>query len=78
MFICMYALHMHATYVATYLDPLIWAFICRDLYSRSILDVYLSRALNIELENERLALIDKSNYVLTLDYTMKMLNIHER
>ena len=50
----------------------------RDLYSREMLDDYLSRALSIELENKRLALIDKSEYVLTLDYTIKMLNIHER
>ena len=51
----------------------------RELYSREVLDDYLSRALNIELdESKRLALIDKSDYVLTLDYTIKMLNIHER
>lgn len=50
----------------------------RDLYSRDMLDDYLSRALSIELEDKRLALVDKSDYVLTLDYTIKMLNIHER
>ena len=32
----------------------------------------------MELENGRLSVIDDSAYVLTLDYTMKMLNIHER
>ena len=32
----------------------------------------------MQLENERLKLIDESDYVLTLDYTIKMLNIHER
>ena len=53
-------------------------FLCSDLYSRDVLDLYLSRALNIELEDNRLTLIDESNYVLTLDYTIKMLNIHER
>ena len=52
--------------------------LCSDLYSRGVLDEFLSRALNIELENNRLTLIDESNYVLTLDYTIKMLNIHER
>lgn len=51
---------------------------CRDLYSRSLLDGYLSRALNVELENGRLTSIDDSAYVLTLDYTIKMLNINER
>ena len=50
----------------------------RDLFSRDILDGFLSRALNIQLENNRLVAIDDSAYVLTLDYTIKMLNIHER
>lgn len=43
----------------------------------------MSRALNLPLEKqadgqERLPLIDESGYVLTLDYTIKMLSIHER
>ncbi len=50
----------------------------RDLFSRDILDGLLSRALNIQLEKNRLVAIDDSAYVLTLDYTIKMLNIHER
>ena len=50
----------------------------RDLYYREVLDSFLSRALNVELENKRLSIIDDSEYVLTLDYTIKMLNIHER
>ena len=49
-----------------------------ELYSRKVLDEYLSRALNVELENGRLTAIDDSAYVLTMDYTLKMLNIHER
>ena len=49
-----------------------------ELYSRELLDQYLSRALGVELENKRLTAIDDSEYVLTLDYTIKMLNIHER
>jgi len=32
----------------------------------------------VELEKGRLSVIDDSAYVLTLDYTIKMLNIHER
>lgn len=48
-----------------------------DLYSRTDLDGLLSRALNLQLVNGRLAEIDKSAYVLTLDYAIKMLNIHE-
>ena len=53
-------------------------FLSSELYSRELLDVYLSRALNVDLEDGRLAAIDDSAYVLTLDYTIKMLNIHER
>ena len=47
-------------------------------YSRRVLDSYLSRALNVELEKEQLSIVDDAAYVLTLDYTIKMLNIHER
>ena len=47
--------------------------------TREFLDDCLSRALNVPLsDNRRLQLIDKSKYVLTLDYAVKMLNIHER
>ena len=47
--------------------------------TREFLDDCLSRALNVPLsDNGRLQLIDKSKYVLTLDYAVKMLNIHER
>ena len=49
-----------------------------ELYSRELLDEYLSRALSVELEDGRLTFIDDSAYVLTLDYAIKMLNIHER
>ena len=49
------------------------------MHSREWLDDYLSRALNVPLnDNGRLSIIDESAYVLTLDYTLKMLNIHER
>ena len=44
-----------------------------------MLDSYLSRALNVPLDkNNRLSVIDDSKYVLTLDFAIKMLNIHER
>ena len=46
--------------------------------TRMRLDEYLSRALNIRLNKGRLKLIDEDSYVLTLDYALKMLNIHER
>ena len=43
------------------------------------MDKCLSRALNIPLnDKKRLTAIDDENYVLTLDFTIKMLQIHER
>ena len=30
------------------------------------------------MEKKRITLIDESNYILTLDFALKMLNIHER
>jgi hypothetical protein len=53
--------------------------ICSKLYDRGVLDGFLSRALNVETDaDKRITIIDDSAYVLTLDYTIKMLNIHER
>ena len=49
-----------------------------DLNDRELLDRYLSRALNVELKDNRLSVIDESKYVLTIDYAVKMLSIHER
>ena len=50
-----------------------------ELQNREILDQMLARALGLPSETgKRLAVIDDCNYVLTLDYTIKMLNIHER
>lgn len=49
------------------------------LQERGILDQYLARALGLPSEEgHRLSAIDDASYVLTLDYTIKMLNIHER
>ncbi len=49
------------------------------MHSREVLDAYLSRALNVPLDdNGHLAPVDECGYVLTLDYTIKMLNINER
>ena len=44
------------------------------------MDLYLSRALAIPLDRnaERISAIDDLKYVLTTDYAIKMLNIHER
>lgn len=62
------------TYIHTYIH-----YFCSDLYSRNKLDSYLSRALNVPLDSKnRLSIIDDSRYVLTLDFAIKMLNIHER
>ena len=62
---------------ATWKNSLLFTF-SSELYSRELLDVYLSRALNVDLEDGRLTPIDDCKYVLTLDFTIKMLNIHER
>lgn len=49
------------------------------LQERGVLDQYLARALGLPTEEgNRLSAIDEAQYVLTLDYTIKMLNIHER
>ena len=43
------------------------------------MDQYLARALGLPAEEgNRLSAIDEAQYVLTLDYTIKMLNINER
>ena len=42
------------------------------------MDKYISRALNVEMEDGRIPIFDDSAYVLTLDYAIKMLNINER
>lgn len=55
-----------------------WMSHFRDLHSRQHLDLCLSRAVGVGLENGCLKLIDSCHYVLTMDYTIKMLSIHER
>ena len=53
--------------------------IFREMHSREVLDKYISRALDVKLDKSgRLKLVDDAGYVLTLDYAVKMLNIHER
>jgi uncharacterized protein YegL len=54
-----------------------------ELGSRAILDRYLSQALEIPLQrradgSEGLLCIDDCGFILTVDFTMKLLNIHER
>ena len=55
----------------------------QDLEQRSTLDRFLSQALNVPLSTssdgqQRLRCIDDNAFVLTLDFTMKLLSIHER
>ena len=47
------------------------------LHSREYLVDCLSRALTVRREN-CMEVLDKENYVLTLDFTMKILSINER
>ena len=54
-------------------------FLFSKLQERGVLDQYLARALGLPTEEgNRLSAIDEAQYVLTLDYTIKMLSIHER
>ena len=46
--------------------------ICRELLGRKKLDAYLSSALGVPLKNGRLQDIDDENYVLTVDYAIKV------
>ena len=62
-------------------DPVsvLFTYPCSQLYTREYLDCYISRALDVPLdEHGRLGPVDDSAYVLTLDFAIKMLNIHER
>lgn len=47
------------------------------MHDREVLDAYLARALGIRVKN-RIQDIDDQQYVLTVDYALKMLDIHER
>jgi hypothetical protein len=54
-----------------------------DLEQRCTLDRFLSQALNVPLSSgtdglQRIKCIDDHSFVLTLDFTMKLLSIHER
>jgi len=51
----------------------------REINNRDTLDRYLSQALKVPLDKSgRLACIDKHKFVLTLDFTVKLISIHER
>lgn len=67
----------------------LYVYFYSKLRDREILDGYLSRALNVQLdtklvkdtstnETKYLSVVDDSSYVLTPDYAIKMLDIHER
>ena len=45
---------------------------------RETLDLALSRAMGVRLDDKRLTIFDENEFVLTLDFALKMLNIHER
>lgn len=53
-----------------------------QLRQRNTLDRFLSQAIGVPLENiggtDTLRCIDDTGFILTLDFTMKLLNIHER
>ena len=43
-----------------------------ELAKRKYLDMYLSKAFNLYLEDGKLKVIDEHKYVLTLDYALKV------
>jgi len=46
---------------------------CSELYTRECLDSFLSRALDVPLNKEgRLSIVDECQYVLTLDFALKV------
>ncbi len=58
---------------------MIYVYFFRKLNTRNVQDKFLSRAIGVKLNKDGfLSAIDDKPYVLTLDYTIKMLNIHER
>ena len=71
---------MHVCVFTLSLSPsLPLPFLFSKLQERGVLDQYLARALGLPTEEgNRLSAIDEAQYVLTLDYTIKMLSIHER
>ena len=49
-----------------------------ELSTRKYLDKYLASAFNLALENGRLKVVDSQQYVLTLDYTLKVgMTVHQ-
>ena len=56
----------------------IFIFIIRELNERDTLDLAISRAMGVKLLDRRINIFDENDYVLTLDFALKMLNIHER
>jgi hypothetical protein len=52
---------------------------CVQLHNRDVLDSFLAQAMNLKLDsNGRIPAIDEHRFVLTLDFVLKLLNIHER
>jgi len=54
-----------------------------ELQNRGTLDRYISQALSVPLQKtsageERLGCIDEAGFILTLDFTIKLLSMHER
>ena len=49
-----------------------------ELSTRKYLDKYLASAFNLALENGRLKVVDSQQYVLPLDYTLKVgMTVHQ-
>jgi uncharacterized protein YegL len=49
-----------------------------ELHERSVLHKFLSKAMGIKLSADRIPIIESEGFILTLDFLLKLLNIHER
>ena len=59
-------------------QPSSLAHLVSELSTRKYLDKYLASAFNLALENGRLKVVDSQQYVLTLDYTLKVgMTVHQ-
>lgn len=67
-----------ATWLCT-VGNIVFPIVLREQYSAEVLHNILSKALGVPLDStHHLKAIVESNYVLTLDYALKMLAINER
>ena len=73
-------LHTYTSVILCQTDsqPSSLAHLVSELSTRKYLDKYLASAFNLALENGRLKVVDSRQYVLTLNYTLKVgMTVHQ-